>query len=148
MSNMTKTLKFIPGTFLEMDDMQGGKKVVMVCKDGVTYWDLLDANEVTPLAVHPSLNPVAIGSFVQFGADKGLQEAARSLIAYLRRQIDSRLDTNPLFVMRALWFIAQKSIGTNFVPDPAMLEWACAQAQLQEQSALRVHKYAEQFCAV
>lgn len=143
---MTKTLRFLPGTFLEMDDMEGRKKVVMVCKDGVTYWDLLDAKESTPLVIHPSTNPVGLGSFVQFGKDKGLQQATRTLIAYLRRRIDARLDTNPLFVMRVLWFVSQKASGTEYTPDDSVLDWACEQAQAQEQTAARIHKYAEQFC--
>lgn len=143
---MTKTLKFQPGTFIEMDDLAGNRKVVMVCKDGVTYWDVLDAKECTPIIVHPAMNPVGIGTFVQFGKDKGLEQATRTLIAFLRRRIDSRLDTNPLFVMRVLWFISKK-VGSAGVPDDSMIEWACEQAQVQEQVAARIHKNVEQFCA-
>ncbi|WP_240533956.1 hypothetical protein [Aeromonas veronii] len=109
---MMKTMRFQPGTFLEVDDLAGGRKVVMVCKDGVTFWDMLDAKEATPLVIHPSMNPVEIGTFAQFSAAKGLQRATRKVIAFLRRRLDTRLDSDPLFVMRVLWFAAQKGQAT------------------------------------
>lgn len=143
-----KSLRFQPGAFLEIDDLAGGRKAVMVGKDGVTFWDVLDAKQATPFVIHPSLRPVALGSFVQFSAAKGLQSVARQLIAYLRRQQDPRLETNPLFTLRALWFIAQRSTGAGDEPDEAVLQWACQQAQAQEDAALRIQRYAEQYCAL
>lgn len=143
---MMKTMKFQPGTFLEVDDLAGGRKVVMVCKDGVTFWDMLDAKEATPLAIHPSMNPVEIGTFAQFSAAKGLQRAMRKVIAFLRRRLDTRLDSDPLFVMRVLWFAAQKGAGDAYEPDDGVLDWAYEQAQSQQQAAARIHGYAEKFC--
>lgn len=142
-----KTIRFQPGTFLEVDDLVGGRKVVMVCKDGVTFWDMLDAKEATPLVIHPSMNPVEIGTFAQFSATKGLQRATRKVIAFLRRRLDARLDSDPLFVMRVLWFTAQKGAGDAYEPDDVVLDWACKQAHSQQQTAARIHKYAEKFCA-
>lgn len=144
---MKKTMRFQPGTFLEVDDLAGGRKVVMVCKDGVTFWDMLDAKEATPLVIHPSMNPVEIGTFAQFIATKGLQRATRQVIAFLRRRLDARLDSDPLFVTRVLWFIAQKAAGDAYELDDGVLAWACEQAQYQQQEAARIHRYAEKFCA-
>lgn len=143
---MMKTMRFQPGTFLEVDDLAGGRKVVMVCKDSVTFWDMLDAKEATPLVIHPSMNPVEIGTFAQFSATKGLQRATRKVISFLRRHLDTRLDSDPLFVMRVLWFAAQKGAGDAYEPDDEVLNWACEQAQFQQQAAARIHGYAEKFC--
>lgn len=143
---MMKTMRFQPGTFLEVDDLAGGRKVVMVCKDGVTFWDMLDAKNATPLVIHPSMNPVEIGTFAQFSTAKGLQRATRRVITFLRRRLDVRLDSDPLFVMRVLWFAAQKGEGDAFEPNDEVLDWACEQAQSQQQAAARIHSYAEKFC--
>jgi hypothetical protein len=56
-----KTTKFPPGSFLEIDDLQGGRKVVLVGRDGVTYWDTIDAEKVTPLVIHPVCKPIELG---------------------------------------------------------------------------------------
>jgi len=143
---MTKTMKFQPGAFLEIDDLLGGRKVVMVCKDGVCFWDMLDVGAVTPLVIHPGMNPVEIGTFAQFITTKGLQRATRQVIAFLRRHLDTRLDSDPLFVMRVLWFVSQKGEGDDYAPDDDVLDWACEQAQSQQQAATRIHGYIEKFC--
>ena len=142
-----KTHKYQPGTFIEVDDMAGGRRVGMVCKDGVTFWDLLDANGCTPLAVHPSMKPEGLGTLIQFAQREGLVEATRVLVNHLRAGNDHRLGADPLFVMRALWFIASKAKGEGYVPDAAMLQWACEQADAQEQLAGRIHRLAGQYCS-
>ncbi|MBP8275573.1 MAG: hypothetical protein KAX55_01595 [Propionivibrio sp.] len=144
---MMKTMRFQPGAFLEVDDLAGGRKVVMVCKDGVTFWDMLDSKEVTPLVIHPSMNPVEIGTLAQYSVTKGLQRAMQKVITYLRRRLDARLDSDPLFVMRVLWFAAQKGSGEAYEPDDGLLDWACEQAQSQQKNAQRIHGYAGRFCA-
>ncbi len=140
----TKTMRCQPGTFIEIDDLAGGRKVVMVGKDGVTFWDMLDAKKVTPIIIHPSFNPVEIGSFAQFSSDKEL--ITRNVLAYLRRRLDARLDNDPLFVMRVLWFTSKKGAG-DFEPNDAVLEWACDQAVAQQEAVARNHGYAEKFLA-
>lgn len=146
---MPISFKFPPGTFLEVDDLYEGRKVVMTCNDGVTYWDSTDTTKCTPVAIHPSQKPKELGTFVSFGQTRSLQAATRKLIDYLRRQNDQRVDSNPLFLMRALVCVASKATGdTGYVPDEKVLEWACSQAQEQETIALKVHQYAEQFVAM
>ncbi|SIR36783.1 hypothetical protein SAMN05216501_0329 [Pseudomonas putida] len=141
-----KIHKYQPGTFIEVDDMAGGRRVGMVCKDGVTFWDLLDSERCTPLTIHPSMNPQALGTLVQFSQDKGLVSATQALVTYLQASGDTRLTEDPLFVMRALWFIAKKAITEN-IPDSATLSWACDQARAQEQTAARIHQLAAQYCS-
>jgi len=128
-----------------MDDLDGGRKVVMVCRDGVTYWDALDADQATPLVIHPVMNPVEIGTMAEF-AQKA-PEAAHRVIAFLRRRLDQRVDNDPLYVMRVLWAVSQKlQESGNADPDDATLGWACAQAAIQQQTAVRMHGYAATFC--
>ncbi|WP_426810498.1 hypothetical protein ABOC32_06650 [Pseudomonas sp. WOUb67] len=142
-----KIHKYQPGSFIEVDDMAGGRRVGMVCKDGVTFWDLLDAERCTPLTIHPSMNPQALGTLVQFSQDKGLASATQALVGHLQAAGDPRLNADPLFVMRALWFVAQKAAGAGGAADEATLLWACEQASAQEQSAARIHQLAGQYCA-
>ncbi|MNH32862.1 hypothetical protein D3C79_933350 [compost metagenome] len=60
---------------------------------------------------------------------------------------DQRLDSDPLFVMRALWFVSKRASGAQAVPDAATLLWACEQAQGQAQAAARIHQMAKQYCS-
>ena len=136
---MKSTMKFNPGNFVEIDDLAGevgSRKVVLVCKDGVTFWDLFDAKESTPLVFHPSINPKDLGTFTQFGP-KGSPE---KVIAFLRKKNDPRVDTDPLFVMRMLWFAVKKSEIND-----ENLSWAFNQTEIQQKAAARIHQYAEQY---
>lgn len=140
-------LAFQPGMFIEVDDSFGQRKIVMVCGDGVTYWDTLDTQKVTPIVIHPVMNPIEIGSFVQFGQEKGLQEALRHLIAFLNQNNDLRVSSDPLFLMRALWSLAKRADVPGWVPSKEDLTWAVEQADEQEQCALRIHRHADQYYA-
>lgn len=142
-----KSMKFPAGTFIEVDDMAGGRRVVMVCKDGVTFWDVMDPAVATPITLHPVMNPVELGSFVGFCKDNGLDVATQLLVKFLSVRADNRLNSDPLFVMRALWFISKHSTGSGFVPDERLLASACQEAELQEQGAARIHDLAGQYCS-
>lgn len=141
-----KNMKFPAGTYIELDDMAGKRRVAMICKDGVTFWDVLDSEAATPIALHPSMNAVELGSFVQFSKSQGLDAATQLLVRHLHAKLDNRVESNPLFVMRALWFIAQNSTGAGFIPDENLLSWACEQAHEQEQVSGRIHELAAQYC--
>lgn len=137
---MNKT-KLLPGTFLEIDDMAGGRRVVMVGRDGVTFWDSSDSAKVTPLVVHPVMHPVELGSLISFTKSKRLEAAARSVMESLRARMDARRDDS-LFVMRVLWSLAPKVQGENWVPDDELLSWALQVAEEQGVSAGRIHSNA------
>ncbi len=138
-----KTMKFQPGTFLEMDDLAGGRKVVVVGRDGSTYWDMLEADRVTPIVIHPSQNAENLGTMADFVQKHGLQEHVEGLVLYLRNQgLDP--EGNPLFVMRALWEMARRS-GEQAVSDTG-LEQALHAAKAQEVLAIKIHDRAEQYC--
>ncbi|MDH0617481.1 UNVERIFIED_ORG: hypothetical protein J2W65_002688 [Pseudomonas parafulva] len=143
-----KIEKYQPGTFIELDDMAGGRRVAMVCKDGVTYWDLLDATNCTPLSIHPSLNPAALGTLVEFARRHEQEKALQTLVEVMRIACDERLNSDPLFVMRALWFIARKANEEGFELDAVTLGWAFEQAQIQGQAASGIHQFAERYCSL
>ncbi|MBK4987434.1 MULTISPECIES: hypothetical protein [Pseudomonas] len=140
-----KIEKYQPGTFIELDDMAGGRRVAMVCKDGVTFWDSLDTACCTPLTIHPSMHPTTLGTLVQYARDQGLEKAVETVVSHLQAAGELRLENDPLFVMRTLWFIARKSTGAGYVPDTEVLRWASEQAHVQEQAVARIHQLAGQY---
>lgn len=139
-----KDMKFQAGTFLEVENLTGGRKVVQVCKDGITYWDSM-SKPLAPVIIHPVLKPVSLGSLTQFISEHYLATAVTALITYFRLKSDSRLDNDSLFFMRTLWFIAQKVKGSDYKPALEELEWAYEQAKQQEENALKIHSYAKQY---
>lgn len=141
--SMSKT-RFQPGTFLEVDDMAGGRKVVMVGRDGVTYWDSTDAEKVTPLVIHPVMKPVELGALVLFVQNKRLSAAAKRVMESLRARMDARQDDS-LFVMRMLWNLAPKVEGDGWAPDESLVQWAQQQAEGQDVAVSRVHASAESY---
>lgn len=143
----TKPMRYPPMTLLEVSDQAGGRKVVMVCKDGVTYWDVLDAGEATPIVIHPALEPKELGDLVTYCQNNGLVPARDALIALLRERGDARLDSDPLFVVRALWFIRSRATGDNQVPTEEVMQWAIEQSLLQERKLVQNHQVIERYCA-
>jgi hypothetical protein len=147
---MVKGQKFIPGTFLEMDDPYEGRKVVMVGKDGVTFLDSLQMEYCTPLIIHPAFHPVALGSTLDFVRRYGLVSCLGQLLPRLRGQSTDQ-ERDSLFVMRALWFLACRRPealpgGEDWTVDETGLAWAIECATKQEARALRFHYRIEQAC--
>ena len=68
---MSKSQRFTPGSYLEVDDLGGGRKVVLVAKDGATFWDSLDVERVTPIVIHAELHPVDLGTLHDLVAKRG-----------------------------------------------------------------------------
>jgi hypothetical protein len=133
-----KTQRYQPGSFLEMNDLCGGRKVVMVGRDGVTFWDSL----------HPVLQMAEIGTFVNFIRENNLALAAIKVIEHLRVHMDARRNDS-LFIMRVLWCLSQKSVGKQTVFDDAALQSALRDADAQEVNALRVvHRSAQRYNAL
>lgn len=136
--------RFQPATFLEVDDLSGGRKVVMVGRDGVTFWDSIDTEKVTPVVIHPVLKPVELGTLVVFVQSKNLTTAAKQVMESLRVHMDARQEDS-LFIMRMLWNLEPKAADQNWVPDESTVQWAHQQAEAQEAAALRVHDSAERY---
>lgn len=140
-------IAFQPGVFIEVDDSFGQRKVVMVAGDGVTYWDALSVQGVTPVVIHPVMNPIEIGGFVQFAQERGLQDVLRHLVGFLKQREDPRVSKDPLFLMRVLWTLAKRAQNTDWIPSEGDLIEACEQANEQEKRALSIHRHADQYYA-
>ena len=61
---MNKPLKYKPGVFVEIEDFNGGRKVVMTCRDQVTFVDSSSPDESTPIIYHPVMKPEELGDVV------------------------------------------------------------------------------------
>ncbi len=99
---MDKKTRFKPASFLEVDDLYGGRKVVMVGADGITFWDALDVETVTPIVIHPIFKPVEIGPLIEFARRNDLLDALRLLTQHINSTQAERAQRDPLYVMRVL----------------------------------------------
>ena len=99
---MDKKTRFKPASFLEVDDLYGGRKIVMVGADGITYWDALDVEAVTPIVIHPIFKPVEIGPLIEFARRNDLLDALRLLTQHINSTQSERAQRDPLYVMRVL----------------------------------------------
>ncbi len=139
-------MRYQPGTFLEVADLSGGRKVVLVGKDGVTFWDSVATESVTPLVIHPVMKPEELGTLVHFVRARGLAGAARQVLEFLRVNKDER-QRDSLYVMRALWHLAPHTAGESWTAGDSLLQAAFAQAAEQESAAQRIHEHAEHYIA-
>lgn len=132
-----KKLKYPLGNFLEIDDLHGARKVVMVGRDGITFWDAIDIDVVTPIIIHPAMSPVDLGTLMNFVKQNALLTVASQLVQYLHliRPGDS------LFAMRTLWCLAKQKHGDDWSPGEAEFKQAIASATDQEALALKNHEY-------
>lgn len=140
-----KNTRYRAGTFIEIDDLSGGRKIVMVCKDGSTYWDTLNAHESTPIIIHDCLNPLAIGSMSEFLETSGLQGMVADILRTLRGKIGDRVDEDPLFLMRVLWHSSKLSSGKPKQDAKAITITALDKAQSEHDKAVSVQKHIEKY---
>jgi len=145
----TPKTKFQPGTFLEVDDLAGGRKVVLVGRDGVTFWDALDTSRVTPMVIHPVFKARELGSLIEFARRSKLEAAARQVAESLRVRLDRRYEDS-LFVMRMLWALSAsrpEAVAEGWVPDEAAVQAAYEAADAQEKGALQQQQTMERALA-
>ena len=143
---MTKKA-YTPGTFIELDDLYGNRKVSMVAKDGVTFWDQFDTQSITPLAIHPVFKPLEIGTLMEFVQVNKLEDALKSVTTYFQRKLDDTIQNDPIYLMRIMWSIATqaKNSGETFVLSDDVINQAIAYAQDQAKKALLVHGFSARF---
>lgn len=140
-----KSTRYTAGSFLEIDDLMGGRKVVMVAKDGVTYVESTQVGAaLTPVTIHPVLHPEELGTLGEFAMRRQLTAALRKVISVLRDRFDTRVDQDPLYVMRLIWALGRNA-QPGAVPSLADVDAACQAAALQERSSVQLHLYAERY---
>lgn len=140
-----KPMKFPAGAFLEVDDFQGGRKVVLVGKDGVTYWDALDINRTTPVVIHPVMAPTELGTMITFIQENNFANASVRVRDVLREKLDKRADDS-LFMMRVLWELKRSAdAGAQVGSADFSIADAILKAEQQELSGIRMHEAAQRF---
>lgn len=139
-----KVTRYTPTSFLEMDDLHGGRKIVMVGADGITYWDALDVERVTPVVIHPVFKPKAIGGLVAFARQHDMIAGLRALTARINDRQADRAKRDPLYVMRAM---VAYSTGVADGSDAA-LDAALAAANAEEKLALDTQEVIERYVEV
>lgn len=133
---MSKPTRYRVSNFLEVDDLAGGRKVVMVGADGITAWDdVADVEATTPLVPHTIFRPVDLGSFMEYVRKYDLVEVVRA--AAERLDMPQREDR--LFMMRVL--VAYTKARVNGEPS---LDEAITAAYAEQARALEMHRYLQQ----
>jgi hypothetical protein len=144
MKRPVKGMKFQPGSFLEIDDLRGGRQVVLVGRDGLTCWDSINTTEATPLLIHPVMQPVDLGTLASFVSSRGLSVAVPIVLQSLRVQHPGR-ESDSLFVMRMLWSLPSAPLA-DWMPDATAIDQAYRAAEQQEMLAYRLQSYTRRYC--
>lgn len=140
---MNTTMKFKAGTFIELDDMHGGRRVALICRDGITCIDSMNVDESTPLFLHPVFDPVALGTLMEFVAARDMRHA-------LSVAMDYSLNNDPvlpdaLMLFQRLWFLSSYGIKGDMTPSLELLNQAASDANAQRDRALAIHHYASRY---
>ena len=138
---MDKKTRFKPASFLEVDDLYGGRKVVMVGADGITFWDALDVETVTPIVIHPIFKPVEIGPLIEFARRNDLLDALRMLTQHIISTQAERAQRDPLYVMRTLVAYSKGACDGS----AGAVEKAVTAANEEEQRAMGAQAIYEKF---
>lgn len=138
---MDKKTRFKPASFLEVDDLYGGRKIVMVGADGITYWDALDVEAVTPIVIHPIFKPVEIGPLIEFARRNDLLDALRMLTQHINSTQAERAQRDPLYVMRTLVAYSKGACDGS----AGAVEKAVTAANEEEQRAMGAQAIYEKF---
>lgn len=138
---MDKRTKYRPATFLEVEDLYGGRKTVMVGADGITFWDAIDAEKVTPLVIHPVFKPVEIGPLIEFARKNDLLDALRALTQHINETQGGRSERDPLYVMRVLVAYSKGACDGSV----AAIRVAVLAANEEEARAIKAQEIVEQF---
>lgn len=136
-----KNLRFRPGTFIEIDDLSGGRRVALVARDGVTFVDSYDHQRVTPLALHPIFRPLPLGSMMEYAKVTGLLPCLEGVIDFLTEQ---HREPDGLTVMRMLRHL-KGVVETE--PTHEQLVNALASADAQLKSGFKLHAMAVAYCS-
>lgn len=101
--------RLTPGTFVELDNLMGGRKISLVCPDGLTSIDSTAVGFSTPFLIHKKFKPLALGSISHFVLNHHLDDAYSRLVSVLRRKEMENESTDCLFIIRALDFLRLNS---------------------------------------
>lgn len=100
--------RFSPGSFIELDDLLGGRKISLVCDDGITAVDNVHPDKALPVLIHPKFNPLVIGQMHEFLIEHSLQNQMTQIITYMTRKEMGDLYFDSLLMMRIMFQINQR----------------------------------------
>lgn len=131
----TEAQTFAWNDLIEIDDLNGGRKVSIVGKGGTMYCDSLDPATTTPLAIISQGNPVNLGTIVSFVQDNELQSQLAAVREYIENNNKERAN-DILYQARMLWTLWKNPQELN----TSVLDWANAKVEKQEQTIKSHHE--------
>jgi hypothetical protein len=139
-------VKWNPGSFIEVDDLFGGRKVVMAGQDGITFWDGPATKIASPLVVHRVLRPQPLGSLVAFVRGNGVTPFLKEVLRLVDRDCHDR-GSDALFFMRVVWSLVRNRgvSGAPWAPQEEDISRAILDAEQQEKRALELQRRASEY---
>lgn len=141
---MTMTLKFQPGSFVELDDLNGGRRVALIGRDGISCIDSMDVSLATPLFLHPVFAPRGLGTLMEFVKENRLH-GALMLVSVEPRAGDEPMDV--LQLMQRLWCLSRMGLSEDKLPTSDQLADSRVQAAMMRNKAEEIHRYAARYQA-
>ena len=114
---MNSNAKFIPGSFIEQDDLMGGRKISMVCDDGLTAIDNVDYNKSTPVYMHPNFKPVALGHLHEYMKRHSMDRHYANVVTLIISKDLGALYNDSLLMIRILAFIRKNYTESELTVD-------------------------------
>ena len=101
--------KFQPGVFIELDDLMGGRKISLVCDDGITAIDNINPDKAIPIMIHPKLKPKVIGFMYDVLREHSLERHYANVVTVMARRDMGALFKDSLLMIRILSLIKSKT---------------------------------------
>lgn len=108
--------KFQPGIFIEIDDLMGGRKISMVCDDGITAIDNINPDKAVPIMIHHKLTPTVIGFMHEILKSKSMERHYANVVTVMARRDMGALFKDNLLMIRVLMLI-QEGEGSEELSD-------------------------------
>ncbi|MBJ8931641.1 hypothetical protein [Citrobacter freundii] len=113
--------KFQPGIFIEIDDLMGGRKISMVCDDGITAIDNINPEKAVPIMIHNKLTPTVIGYMHEILKSKSMERHYANVVTVMARRDMGALFKDSLLMIRVLTLI-QSNKGKDELSDREYVE--------------------------
>ncbi|CND61833.1 hypothetical protein [Yersinia pseudotuberculosis] len=110
--------KYPAGSFVELDDLMFGRKIALVCDDGLTSQDSIDIDKISPLAIHVIQNPESLGFLNEYVSRFELNDEINLLINTMTRLDLTDELRDPLLIMRVLSLIVSDKKAGIILGEP------------------------------
>jgi hypothetical protein len=130
--------KMPPGTFIELDDLLEGRKISLVCDDGITSIDNMCIGSCTPYLIHKKFNPILLGTISQYVEEHNLNDVYSKLLSFLVRKGFENEASDALLIMRSLHYINNSGLDEATLP---LIDSAVERSIEQQKMLDDLHKY-------